>query len=54
MELKKVSFWGGMTIVLGTHLAMLPDLVPMNTPTDRIGHAVANLVGAGLILYGSY
>lgn len=53
MDWKKVSFYGGMTIVVGTHLAMLPDLVPMATYTDRRNHAIFNLVGAGLILYGT-
>jgi hypothetical protein len=53
MDWKKVSFWSGMTIVIGTHVAMLPDLVPMDTKGQRQGHAVANLVGAGLILYGT-
>jgi hypothetical protein len=53
MDWKKVSFYAGMTIVVGTHVAMLPDLVPMATYPDRRNHAIANLVGAGLILYGT-
>jgi hypothetical protein len=51
MDWKKVSFWSGMTVVVGTHVAMLPDLISMATYPDRRNHAIANLVGAGLILY---
>ena len=54
MNYKQVSFYGGMTIVVGTHLAMLPDWLPMNTYEMRRNHALANLLGAGLILYGYY
>jgi hypothetical protein len=53
MDWKKVSFYGGMAIVVGTHAAMLPDLLPMTTYADRRNHAIANLVAAGLILYGT-
>jgi hypothetical protein len=53
MEYKKISYYTGLAIVIGTHLAMLPDLLPMNTYEDRRNHAIANLVGAGLIIYGA-
>lgn len=53
MEIKPISYYTGLAIVIGTHLAMLPDLLPMNTYEERLGHAIANLVGAGLIIYGA-
>jgi len=53
MDYKKISYYTGLAIVVGTHLAMLPDLLPMTTYEERRNHAIANLVGAGLIIYGT-
>jgi hypothetical protein len=52
MDYKKVSLYGGLAIVVGTHAAMLVDLIPMSTMMDKQLHAGANLVASGLILYG--
>jgi hypothetical protein len=52
MDYKKVSLYGGLTIVVATHVPMLFDLMPMSTATERRNHAIANLVASGLILYG--
>lgn len=54
MEWKSISFWIGILIVVSTHVAMLFDKLPMVTNTQRYIHAVANLVAAVLILYGSF
>lgn len=53
MDWKKTSFYTGMAIVVGTHVAMLPDYVPMDTYEHRRNHALFNLLGAGLIFYGT-
>jgi hypothetical protein len=52
MDYKKVSLYGGLTIVVGTHIGMVFDLIPMNTMMEKNLHAYANLVASGLILYG--
>lgn len=52
MDYKKVSLYGGLTIVVGTHIGMLFDLIPMNTMMEKNLHAYANLVASGLIVYG--
>jgi len=53
MDVKKGSLYIGVTIVIGTHIAMVFDFIPMNTMLDRQTHAYANLVASGLIIYGS-
>ena len=52
MDYKKVAVGTGLTIVVGTHIAMVFDFIPMSTMLDRQLHAYANLAAAGLILYG--
>jgi hypothetical protein len=52
MDYKKVAIGTGLTIVVGTHVAMIFDFIPMNTALDRQLHAYANLAAAGLIVYG--
>ena len=52
MDYKKVSLYGGLTIVVGTHLAMVIDLIPMSSMLEKETHAIANLMAAGLIIYG--
>jgi len=42
----------GLSVVVGTHLAMVVDILPMSTMLDKKTHAVVNLLAAGLILYG--
>ena len=54
MDYKKVSVGIGLTIVFGTHVAMVFDFIPMNTMLDKQTHAYANLVAGGLIAYGIY
>jgi len=49
---KNVALYGGLTIVVGTHLAMVVDLIPMSSMLEKETHAIANLM-AGLIIYGS-
>jgi hypothetical protein len=51
VTIKKVALGSGLTIVIGTHLAMLFDLIPMNTMADKQAHAYANLGASGLIIY---
>ena len=52
MDYKKISLYGGLTIVVGTHLAMVVDLIPMSSMLEKETHAIANLMAAGLIIYG--
>jgi len=52
MDYKKACLYGGLTIVVGTHIAMVIDLIPMSTMLDKQTHAYANLVASGLIVYG--
>jgi len=52
MDSKKISVYAGLTIVIGTHLAMVVDAIPMTTMLDKQTHAYANLVASGLIIYG--
>jgi hypothetical protein len=54
MDSKQISIGIGLTIVFGTHVAMLFDAIPMNTMTDKQLHAVANIVAGGMIVYGIY
>lgn len=35
MDSKKISIGVGLTIVFGTHIAMLVDAIPMNTMMDK-------------------
>ncbi len=44
--------YAGLSVIVGTHLAMVVDAMPMSTMLEKQTHAVANLVAAGLILYG--
>jgi hypothetical protein len=53
MDYKSASKYTGLTIVIGTHVAMVFDLIPMTTMLDKQMHAWANLVAAGLIIYGT-
>ncbi len=48
----KVAAYVGLSVVVGTHLAMVGDILPMSTMLDKKAHAVVNLLAAGLILYG--
>lgn len=52
MDYKNVALYGGLTIVVGTHLAMVIDLIPMSSMLEKETHAIANLMAAGLIIYG--
>jgi hypothetical protein len=52
MDYKKVALGTGLFVVVGTHVAMVFDFIPMNTMLDKQTHAYANLVAAGLITYG--
>jgi hypothetical protein len=52
MDAKKISVYAGLTVVIGTHIAMVMDAIPMTTKKDKQIHAVANLVASGLIIYG--
>ena len=54
MDAKKISMAVGLTIVIGTHAAMIVDLIPMSTMLDKQTHAVANLAAAGMIIYATY
>lgn len=53
MDYKQIAFGTGMAIVIGTHVAMVFDFIPMSTMLDKQTHAYANLVAAGLIYYGA-
>jgi hypothetical protein len=48
--MKPIFFYSGMTIVVGTHIWMLVDVMPESIQKN---HATLNLIGAGLIFYGS-
>lgn len=54
MQLKGLSFWVGIFIVVFTHLGMILNLIPIHTGLSSKGHAIVNLVAAGLILYSHY
>ncbi len=48
----KAAAYLGLSVVVGTHLAMVVDILPMSN-LDKQTHAVVNLLAAGLILYGN-
>jgi hypothetical protein len=50
--MNKLSLYAGLTIVIGTHIAMVFDFIPMSTMLDKNMHAYANLAAAGMIVYG--
>ena len=45
-----IAFYGGLTIVFGTHIYMLMETMPSDYHTP---HAIINLVAGGLIVYGA-
>jgi hypothetical protein len=49
MDSKSVCVYAGLSVVVGTHLAMVVDSIPV---LEKQTHAVVNLLAAGLILYG--
>ena len=51
MNTKDIVFYGGLTIVVGTHLYMLVSVMPDD---QQKAHAVVNLGAVGLILYSCY
>ena len=51
VTIKRVALGAGLSIVIGSHIAMLFDLIPMNTKADKQAHAIANLGASGLIIY---
>ncbi len=48
-KVKNILFWVGVGIVVLTHLYMLVAGLPSSM---MMGHAVLNLVAAGLIMFG--
>ena len=46
---KNIVFWVGVGIVVATHLYMLVAGLPQS---QMMGHAILNLVAAGLVVYG--
>jgi hypothetical protein len=54
MDYKNISIATGLTIVVGTHVAMVFDVIPMNTMLDKQLHAYANLAAAALLAYSIY
>ena len=46
---KNILFWVGVGIVILTHLYMLVAGLPQS---QMVGHALLNLVAAGLLVYG--
>ena len=53
MDSKRISLVLGLGVVVGTHVAMLGDFLPMNTLAEKQAHAGANLVAAAMIIYGT-
>jgi hypothetical protein len=51
VTIKRVALGLGLTIVIGSHIAMIIDIIPMNTMADKQAHAYANLGASGLIIY---
>jgi len=49
--MKKVALGLGLAVVVGTHVGMLLDVLPMNTSGEKQAHAYANLGASGLIIY---
>lgn len=49
--MKKLALGTGLAIVIGTHVAMVFDMIPMTTMMDKQLHAYANLGASGLIIY---
>ncbi len=53
MDYKAASKYTGLAIVIGTHVGMILDVIPMTSMFDKQLHSYANLVAAGLIIYGT-
>ena len=51
MNTKDIVFYGGLTIVVGTHLYMLVSVMPED---QQKPHALINLGAGALILYSCY
>jgi hypothetical protein len=49
--MKQIALGTGLTIVIGTHIAMIFDIIPMSTIMDKNLHSYANLGASGLIIY---
>lgn len=47
--LRKVVLWGGVVVVVATHVYMLASGLPEEQMT---AHAVVNLIAAGAVVYG--
>lgn len=50
MDSNKAFLYAGLTIVVGTHVYMLMKIMPEG---QQKAHAIINLVGAGMIVYGT-
>ncbi|MCX6714234.1 MAG: hypothetical protein NTX72_00265 [Candidatus Uhrbacteria bacterium] len=48
--IKRIAFWIGIIIVVGSHISMLVMGMPA---AQVIPHAVINIVAAGLMIFGS-
>jgi hypothetical protein len=51
MDNKQAFLYAGLTIVVGTHVYMLMKVMPEG---QQKAHAIINLAGAGLIVYGAF
>ena len=50
--MKNTFVYSGLAVVIGTHIAMVFDFIPMSTMLHKQIHAYANLAAAAAILYG--
>ena len=50
--MNKTALYGGLAVVVATHVAMVYDKIPMSTMLDKQMHAWANLGAAAAIMYG--